>query len=537
MPKRMNLSARTSISSDYRLTDLELCRFLDLGYHILEPKGIRTDLHAELFEAAERLYAQRREIKNPMDSLSAISDNLHVSVPSLNEILESEVLDGALTSVLGERYFRYPHSFIHASGKHDQTFHKDSPLPWGSRGGLRSHRPNWAMVFYYPQETTIDMGATEVLPGTQYWNVDREKDDRPEGEDRLAMSCSNQQLQQMNPVERDEHLYRSIKHLDHDVKPLKLEVPEGALVLVHFDLFHRGTRATVDVPRFMYKFWYVRTTEPTQPKPKRSFTYVAEDLRRQPCVASQAEWLGISVPTNQSSFSEDCTDHDSHTLARNYQLIRTDTEGVLRDLQSGTENLRRNAMYALVSAGQRAVAVAHSMSSSENEPERSAAAFLLGETARLDEEVAKTLMDLIECDQSDDVRMSAINATGRIIRRTLAGVHDSSNISDCVRSVFQQLRSTSIQRSRSGVFQNPLRQCVYIAGLNIVTSLLNKEAYSDLIEWIAEVVCKSVIDEKDRFGKGTGMEIVARLAEVGVVEAVQTSLTLLRRERWSVVEA
>lgn len=41
------------------------------------------------------------------------------------------------------------------------------------------------MVFFYPQKTSLEMGATEILPGTQYWNVDREDDGITEGKDRF----------------------------------------------------------------------------------------------------------------------------------------------------------------------------------------------------------------------------------------------------------------------------------------------------------------------------------------------------------------
>jgi hypothetical protein len=54
---------------------------------------------------------------------------------------------------------------------------------------MRSHLPRWAMLLYYPQRTTQDMGPTSVLPGTSYWTVDHgkilERYDAPFGEDRL----------------------------------------------------------------------------------------------------------------------------------------------------------------------------------------------------------------------------------------------------------------------------------------------------------------------------------------------------------------
>ena len=133
------------------MTDLQLCQFLDLGYHIIDSSDIPESTHDRLFEAAIDVHQRRSELSNPLASLEAVADNLHVQIPLLNDVLESDSLDGAMSSVLGPDYFRYGHSFVHQSGAYDQTYHKDSPLPWGTRGGVRSHRPNWAMVFYYPQ--------------------------------------------------------------------------------------------------------------------------------------------------------------------------------------------------------------------------------------------------------------------------------------------------------------------------------------------------------------------------------------------------
>ena len=122
--------------------------------------------------------------------------------------------------------------------------------------------PNWAMVFYYPQEVTLDMGPTEILPGTQYWNVNREGTGRTEGEDRFDRTLSLKAMNGMSEKERLRHFEKQVQEFDRNVTPLRLELPKGSLILVHFDLFHRGTRSVSDEERFMYKFWYVRTTEP-----------------------------------------------------------------------------------------------------------------------------------------------------------------------------------------------------------------------------------------------------------------------------------
>ena len=47
----------------------------------------------------------------------------------------------------------------------------------------------------------------------------------------------------------------------------RIEVPAGGAVLAHYDLMHRGSRASPAFTgrRFMYKFYYFRTRDPEEP--------------------------------------------------------------------------------------------------------------------------------------------------------------------------------------------------------------------------------------------------------------------------------
>ena len=521
------------MSGKFNLTDLQLCQFLDLGYLVLEPSGIETSTHKLLFDAAQALHQRRRELSDPVASLEAISDNLHVSVPKLRDVLESDVLDGALESILGKQYYRYPHSFIHESGPHDQTFHKDSPLPWGSHGGVRSHLPNWAMAFYYPQITTIELGATEILPGTQYWTVDRENDGRSEGEDRLVVDCTPKQLREMAPEERDKHIYKPLPDLDRQVEPLRIEVPEGSLVLVHFDLFHRGTRRVSSDTRFMYKFWYTRTVEPQIQHPARTISYCAEDPRRQLSVKYAAAWLGLDVksPEPLSACQGDGLDGD--WLSRNLSAIENNLESVIEQLLSGCERQRRTAMYALVYAGKRAIEPALKLLESKHAAERSAGAFLLGEVSSLSHSSTALLLSQLIDDPNDDVRMTLINGLGRMVRRSVYEETQSS-IASLVDALERVLEKSMAHQSRSGVTQSPVRQCVYLAFLNMVTTLRPYSTGQEHLRQIAAVINARITYETDRFAKATAIEVATRLAEGGVVAANEAIWQVLRTERWSV---
>ena len=382
------------------MTDLEMCRFLDLGYHIIDSSDIPESTHERLFEAAVEIHQKKSELSNPIASLEAVADNLHVQVPLLNDILESDALVGSMSSVLGSSYFRYGHSFIHLSGTYDQTYHKDSPLPWGTRGGLRSHRPNWAMVFYYPQAVTLDMGPTEILPGTQYWNVNRAGTGRTEGEDRFDGTISPADLNGMTEVERNQHFQKQIKDFDRHVKPLRLELPKGSLLLVHFDLLHRGTRSVSEEDRFMYKFWYVRTTEPSITKPFRSIKYQTRDPRRQPVVAKNAAWLGLHVPNLSSeSLEKETVIQEAERMAESHTRVESDVDSVVEACLQDDEANRRSAMYALAGHDQASISAANRLLESSAKQARCCAAFLLGEL----QDTSKSLISIHLCDWSQTI--------------------------------------------------------------------------------------------------------------------------------------
>ena len=50
---------------------------------------------------------------------------------------------------------------------------RDGFFPGGGHG-IRYHRPEYLLFFYYPQETTELMGPTEILPQSQYLSNDHE---------------------------------------------------------------------------------------------------------------------------------------------------------------------------------------------------------------------------------------------------------------------------------------------------------------------------------------------------------------------------
>lgn len=175
---------------------------------------VRTDFpdsfHAGIYNRIESILEQSG---NP-------GNNLLPRVPEIQEVLNHPEVHGALSSVLGPSYYAHPHRYCHVNppGTPAQSLHKDGY-------SKRHHRTRWVMAFYYPQHTPVEMGPTGVADGSQYFNIGPPHDQET---------------------------------------PLIGEA--GTVVLVNYDLWHRGTMNKGDRKRFMLKFLFTRLDEPTVPE-------------------------------------------------------------------------------------------------------------------------------------------------------------------------------------------------------------------------------------------------------------------------------
>ena len=175
--------------SNHLLTDDQMRQFIAHGYLIL-----KTDLPKEFHETLNaKLCAVMENEGNP-------GNNLLPRLSEVNDIIQSPVVRGALTSVLGSDYAVHPHRHCHFTnpGRKVQTWHKDSY--WGHQK-VRNHHNWWAMIFYYPQAVDEEMGPSGILSGSQYYTK-RAGDDTE--------------------------------------RPVDMKGPEGTFALIHYDLWHRG---------------------------------------------------------------------------------------------------------------------------------------------------------------------------------------------------------------------------------------------------------------------------------------------------------
>src|SRR6476660_1964239 len=172
--------------------DAAMRRFIIDGYVVLKP-DLPTGFDERIYQKLEEVVAGG----NPRN-------NLLPRVPDLMQLFDHPMVDGALRSILGPDYYLHLHRHVHDNppGSKGQNLHKDSL--YNSRfavdGKRRHHRTRWLMLFYYPQDTPVELGPTGIMPRSQYLNVDR-------------------------PADQSERA---------------LSGAAGTVTIVHYDLLHRG---------------------------------------------------------------------------------------------------------------------------------------------------------------------------------------------------------------------------------------------------------------------------------------------------------
>ncbi len=374
--------------SSHLLTDDQMRQFIAHGYLIL-----KTDLPKEFHETLNaKLAAVMEKEGNP-------GNNLLPRLSEVNDIIQSPVVRGALTSVLGSDYAVHPHRHCHFTypGRKVQTWHKDSY--WGHQK-VRNHHNWWAMIFYYPQAVDGEMGPSGILSGTQYYTK-RAGDDTE--------------------------------------RPVSIEGPEGTFALIHYDLWHSGGANRSQKSRAMMKFQFVRMDAPTCPawnNRQAEWTTVENAMVDHNVLwAHQWRWHSGSLGeagdggavrddvSNGAKGNETEMPSLAQALASKYEpsgvnaayRLAAHSDAAIPSLAdaltSGDATAARNAGYGLSEAGEAARGVLLDALRHENEVARTHAAFALGELGRSDldgvEEVAQAVID-----PSVQVRRAAVEALG-----------------------------------------------------------------------------------------------------------------------------
>ncbi|KAL9646814.1 hypothetical protein ABK040_013676 [Willaertia magna] len=207
------------------LTTDQIKFFLLNGYLLLQPSSIPKDLHMTIYQKTMQLLNNEG---NP-------GNNILPKISELGQIFKDPVIDGALLSLLGPNYQMMPHRFCHDNkpGQKEQNWHKDSFF--GHKKPIRNHFPRYLMCMYYPRDVNLQLGnaPTAFVPQSQYtadiYNFRKNQNDK-----------------------------EFIKE-----KQQYAEVEGGSILLIHYDLIHKGTfNTSKNNTRLMFKFQFERLVEP-----------------------------------------------------------------------------------------------------------------------------------------------------------------------------------------------------------------------------------------------------------------------------------
>ena len=270
------------------LTDAQVQAYLTNGYITVQtahPPAVHQSIHRQI----ETLFATEG---NP-------GNDILPKVPDLYQVLRDPAVDGALQSLLGPSYLIHPHRHCHhnPSGSQGQGMHQDS---YENDQNVRHHRTRWTMAFYYPQDVSLDMGPTAILPATQYYNSSKQAYEREE------QSLCGQ---------------------------------AGTVTIVHYDLWHRAMPNASDRDRFMVKFLFTRMGEPQAPSwDHRDGTWRA---------------AGTDPPADLCRHSWDWMRGTDSTAAPT--AVSLDELRQALDAEAEAERLR--AVYALAARGEEAMPV------------------------------------------------------------------------------------------------------------------------------------------------------------------------------------
>ncbi|MDE0448252.1 MAG: HEAT repeat domain-containing protein [Spirochaetaceae bacterium] len=236
----------------YLLSDEQVRAFIVDGYVQVQTE-LDESVHGTIFEKTDRILrsgdGRDGGGANPQNNILPV-------VGELTEVLEAPEVVSALTSILGHDYVMLPHRHCHLNAP-------VAPLPDGRRGiTMVPHRdgqagchkprhrvPQWALLFYYPQECPDRQGPTALIPGTHL----------------LPRLTTELNLEMPLAVDRgaDGGYRLPANYVQREVTSLACGL--GAVSIMHFDLGHSVLTNIAEQMRYGHKFVFMRTEQPVRP--------------------------------------------------------------------------------------------------------------------------------------------------------------------------------------------------------------------------------------------------------------------------------
>ena len=465
--------------------------FASRGLVVLPPEalGIAPRIHETIYRKQKLLFVEKR---------SAISI---AAIPEILEVTNAPGVVAACDQLVGKRWAIVPftHNAPFPSGAHDQHWHKDDNGPLNARK-QRHHHAVQVEMLYYPQAVASDMGPTATIPYSQYWAFNHEENhDNFAGADHLDFGYHLSGMERV-PVSGPESAYDEeeiqSRRTRHDirmrsavantgwplVRPFEVApLKAGSVVLYSHNLFHRGNHRRDDWrtwkarPRFLWRFWLYRTTEPEESGGEVEDVDwnrlgldppTGVDLASAPADATAVwryhhHWLqGRRPPT--SGQSAPCEEHAQALFQRlhakndaaepvrigaAYQLAGLEDRALAARLlgtalHSERETVRRAAMYGLAALGPAATDTLLAACESPLKWVRKAAVFALGEAGATTPDVLAAIAKRLAEDSSVYVRSVAAAALGCFGRRAVTDhtSPESSLLPACLEAIIASLQ-------------------------------------------------------------------------------------------------
>ena len=281
------------------LSDEDVQRFIVDGCMTVQA-DYPPSFHADIHDQIETIFEAEG---NP-------GNNILPRIPQIGQVFEHPNVKGALTSLLGPGYILNPHRHCHLNspGRNGQRWHKDCYV---FDHNLRQPRFYWLLAFYYPQDTTEDMGPSGVLPGMQTSKTVSDPDPKKATEEALAF-CG----------------------------------PAGTVALIHFDSWHRATENVSEKNRYMLKFQFARTQEPQAPAWDHKHRVWAPGIEdRHPAISRDVwDWL-CGAPGNEKR-----GEGKDGCIAELVEVLGNGSEAERLDAAYGLADIGEEAVPALIEA-------------------------------------------------------------------------------------------------------------------------------------------------------------------------------------------
>ena len=198
--------------------------------------------------------------------------------PAFRQLMDSAIVRGAATTICGEGFVASepaaaPQPIGIVDRSLDQQWHKDMTAK-----GIREHCPRAISAWYYPCDTTLEMGPTAILPSSHLYGRDRIG--CPHSEDRFDTDMgpagktldswkagADQAIYLRGELDSREGRLHDGQALlgDPAIEARAMTVPAGSIVLKHDDIVHRRCRAESEGTKYRPMFGlgsFRRTREP-----------------------------------------------------------------------------------------------------------------------------------------------------------------------------------------------------------------------------------------------------------------------------------